>query len=51
LQLVGEKGLEPSRVLPHQLLRLACLPIPPLALTHNYKGVVTNAIRDILLST
>lgn len=29
--MVGEEGLEPSRVLPQQILSLQRLPIPPLA--------------------
>ena len=34
LRLVREKGFEPSRVLPHKILSLARLPIPPLP--HRY---------------
>lgn len=31
LFLMGERGVEPPRVLPHMVLSHACLPVPPLA--------------------
>ena len=34
--MVGEKGLEPLRPCGHQILSLARLPVPPLALISNF---------------
>ena len=44
---MGETGLEPARVLPHNDLNVARIPIPPLALTDKLKHYTNKLVPKV----